>query len=195
MKIPLICALAFYSMNALCNDVAHFDHFNLQVNLGLSHETLKSKKSSSTEDSSESFNQIEMRPQLTYFFSNDLAAGVYYFQKSLLADFNSSGIGAFVRYYYLGQGSVLKSKLDNKKINQSPVWAPYVQLGGKRETLEAETVSISFSGFDLAAGVDWHWSKDYFLNFSASMSTQTSGATRDLTSQTFLIGIGKALSF
>ena len=195
MKIPLICALAFYSMNALCNDVAHFDHFNLQVNLGLSHETLKSKKSSSTENSSESFNQVEMRPQLTYFFTNDLAAGVYYFQKSLLADFNSSGIGAFVRYYYLGQGSVLKSKLDNKKINQSPVWAPYVQLGGKRETLEAETVSISFTGFDLAAGVDWHWSKDYFLNFSASMSTQTSGATRDLSSQTFLIGIGKALSF
>ena len=195
MKIPLICALAFYSMNALCNDVANFDHFNLQVNLGLSHETLKSKKSNSTEDSSESFNQVEMRPQLTYFFTNDLAAGVYYFQKSLLADFNSSGIGAFVRYYYLGQGSVLKSKLDNKKINQSPVWAPYVQLGGKRETLEAETVSISFTGFDLAAGVDWHWSKDYFLNFSASMSTQTSGATRDLSSQTFLIGIGKALSF
>ena len=195
MKIPLICALAFYSMNALCNDVAHFDHFNLQVNLGLSHETLKSKKSSSTEDSTESFNQVEMRPQLTYFFTNDLAAGVYYFQKSLLADFNSSGIGAFVRYYYFGQGSVLKSKLDNKKINQSPVWAPYVQLGGKRETLEAETVSISFTGFDLAAGVDWHWSKDYFLNFSASMSTQTSGATRDLSSQTFLIGIGKALSF
>jgi hypothetical protein len=182
-------------MNALCNDVANFDHFNLQVNLGLSHETLKSKKSNSTEDSSESFNQVEMRPQLTYFFTNDLAAGVYYFQKSLLADFNSSGIGAFVRYYYFGQGSVLKSKLDNKKINQSPVWAPYVQLGGKRETLEAETVSISFTGFDLAAGVDWHWSKDYFLNFSASMSTQTSGATRDLSSQTFLIGIGKALSF
>jgi hypothetical protein len=195
MKFPLICAFAFYSMNALCNDVAHFDHFNLQVNLGMSHETLNSKKSSSTEDSSESFNQIEMRPQLTYFFTNDLAAGVYYFQKSLLADFNSSGIGAFLRYYYLGKGSVLKSKLDNKKINQSPVWAPYVQLGGKRETLEAETVSISFTGFDLAAGVDWHWSKDYFLNFSASMSTQTSGATRDLSSQTFLIGIGKALSF
>ena len=195
MKIPLICALAFYSMNALCNDVAHFDRFNLQVNLGLSHETLNSKKSSSTEDSSESFNQIEIRPQLTYFLTNNLASGVYYFQKSLLADFNSSGIGAFLRYYYFGQGSVLKSKLDNKKINQSPVWAPYVQLGGKRETLEAETVSISFTGFDLAAGVDWHWSKDYFLNFSASMSTQTSGATRDLSSQTFLIGIGKALSF
>ncbi len=195
MKFPLICALAFCSMNAPCNDVTNFDHFNLQVNLGLSHETLNSKKSSSTEDSSESFNQFEMRPQLTYYFTNDLAAGVYYFQKSLLADFNSSGIGAFVRYYYLGRGSVLKSKLDNKKINQSPVWAPYVQLGGKRETLEAETVSISFTGFDLAAGVDWHWSKDYFLNFSASMSTQTSGATRDLTSQTFLIGIGKAFSF
>ena len=195
MIFPLICALAFCSMNAPCNDVTNFDHFNLQVNLGLSHETLNSKKSSSTEDSSESFNQFEMRPQLTYYFTNDLAAGVYYFQKSLLADFNSSGIGAFVRYYYLGRGSVLKSKLDNKKINQSPVWAPYVQLGGKRETLEAETVSISFTGFDLAAGVDWHWSKDYFLNFSASMSTQTSGATRDLTSQTFLIGIGKAFSF
>ena len=195
MNFPLICALAFCSMNAPCNDVTNFDHFNLQVNLGLSHETLNSKKSSSTEDSSESFNQFEMRPQLTYYFTNDLAAGVYYFQKSLLADFNSSGIGAFVRYYYLGRGSVLKSKLDNKKINQSPVWAPYVQLGGKRETLEAETVSISFTGFDLAAGVDWHWSKDYFLNFSASMSTQTSGATRDLTSQTFLIGIGKAFSF
>ena len=195
MKFPLIFALVFCSMNAPCNDVTNFDHFNLQVNLGMSHETLNSKKSSSTEDSSESFNQFEMRPQLTYFFTNDLAAGVYYFQKSLLADFNSSGIGAFVRYYYLGRGSVLKSKLDNKKINQSPVWAPYVQLGGKRETLEAETVSISFTGFDLAAGVDWHWSKDYFLNFSASMSTQTSGATRDLTSQTFLIGIGKAFSF
>ncbi len=191
----LLSLIFLISAKALAFETSPVNNFKLQINTGVTRETLNSKASSSTTSTSESFNQIEVRPQATYFFTRSIAAGAYYFQKSLLADFNSSGMGAYLRYYYSGQSTALKYTLENKKIAETPTWAPYLQIGGKRETLEAETVSISFTGLDLALGVDWHWTDDYFFNFSANLTSQLSGTTRTLSSQSFLIGFGKALSF
>ena len=164
------------------------------MNLGMTNEFLNSDSSSSG-SSAINFSQLEFRPQVIYFLSSDIAFGGYYFQKSLLADFNSFGIGAFIRYYYLGQGSVIKSKIENKTTTLAPTFAPYVDLGGKRETLEAETISVSFSGFDIATGVDWHWSHGYFFNLGISLTGQYSGRDRTLFSQTLMFGLGRSLSF
>jgi hypothetical protein len=195
MKRILLTLIILFSFKAFAFETAPSNNFKLQINTGLTRETLNSKASSNTTSKSESFNQIEVRPQATYFFTKNIAAGAYYFQKSLLADFNSSGMGAYLRYYYSGQTTAFKYTLDNKKIAETPTWAPYLQIGGKRESLEAETVSISFTGLDLAIGVDWHWTDDYFFNLSANMTSQLSGNTRTLSTQAFLIGFGKALSF
>lgn len=195
MTKVILSLIIFIFSKAFAFETSPVNNFKLQINTGLTRETLTTKASSSTNASSESFSQIELRPQATYFFTKNIAAGAYYFQKSLLADFNSSGMGAYLRYYYSGQSSAFKYTLENKKIAETPTWAPYLQIGGKRESLEAETVSISFTGLDLALGVDWHWTDDYFFNFSANLTTQLSGATRTLSSQSFMIGFGKSLSF
>lgn len=191
----ILSFLIFVTPKAFAFETTPANNFKLQISTGLTHETLKSKGSTSTTEKTQSFNQFEVRPQVSYYFNKSIAAGAYYFQKSVLADFNSSGIGAFFRYYFASQNTALKYTLDNKIITETPTWAPYVQMGVKKETLEAETVSISFSGLDLSLGVDWHWMNDYFLNFSANLTSQVSGSSRTLSSQSFLIGFGKALSF
>ncbi len=187
---------SFFLLSLHAHSYELFQNTNLkcQMNLGLTNEILNSNSSSSGSTAS-NFSQLEFRPQVVYFLSSDIAVGGYYFQKSLLADFNSFGIGAFIRYYYLGQGSVIKSKIENKTTTLAPTFAPYVDFGGKRETLEAETISVSFSGFDIATGVDWHWSHGYFLNLGISLSSQLSGKDRSLFSQTIMFGLGKSLSF
>lgn len=170
-------------------------HVKVQLGLGYTREEIQTTTSSSTNAANESFNQFEMRPQLSYFFSSQFAVGGYYFYKSLLADFVSSGVGAYGRYYLKDINTVLTKKLDNKSMTFSPTWTPYAQLGAKTETLEAETVSIGFSGLEAGGGVDWHFTQNYFLNFALNMSFQLSGETRTLNSQSFLIGFGKALNF
>jgi hypothetical protein len=195
MTKVILSLIIFIFSKAFAFETSPVNNFKLQINTGLTQETLNTKASSTTTESTKSFNQIEIKPQATYFFTKNIAAGAYYFQKSLLADFNSSGIGAYLRYYYSGQSSVFKYTLENKKIAETPTWAPYLQIGGKRESLEAESLSISFNGLDLALGVDWHWTEDYFFNFSANLTNQFSGSTWTLSSQSFLIGFGKALSF
>ena len=189
----IILSLFFLSLPAHSYELFQNTNLKCQMNLGITNESLTSNNSSSG-SSVTNFSQFEFRPQVVYFFSPDIAVGGYYFQKSLLADFNSFGIGAFIRYYYLGQGSVIKSKIDNKATTMAPTFAPYIDLGGKRETLEAETVSVSFSGFDIATGVDWHWSHGFFLNLAISLSGQLSGKERTLSSQTVMFGLGKSLS-
>ena len=79
--------------------------------------------------------------------------------------------------------------------SQAPTFAPYIDLGGKRETLEAETVSVSFTGFDIATGIDWHWDHGYFFNLAISLTSQVSCKDRSLFSQSLMLGFGKALSF
>ncbi len=170
-------------------------HVKVQLGLGYTREEIQTTTSSSTNAANESFNQFEMRPQLSYFFSSQFAVGGYYFYKSLFADFISSGVGAYGRYYFKNINTVLTKKLDNKSMTFSPTWTPYAQLGAKTETLEAETVSIGFSGLEAGGGVDWHFTQNYFLNFALNMSFQLSGETRTLNSQSFLIGFGKALNF
>ena len=184
----------FLPIYAQAYELFQDNNFKCQMNLGITNEILNSN-SSSIGSTKTNFSQFEFRPQVVYFFSPDIAVGGYYFQKSLLANFNSFGIGAFIRYYYLGQGSVIKSRIENKMATQAPTFAPYVDLGGKRETLEAETVSVSFTGFDIATGVDWHWSHGYFFNVAINLTSQISGKDRSLFSQSLMLGFGKALSF
>jgi hypothetical protein len=170
-------------------------HVKVQLGMGYTREEIQTTSSSSTNATNESFNQFELRPQLSYFLNPKFAMGGYYFYKSLMADFVSSGVGAYGRYYFKAINTVLSKKLDNKSLSFSPTWTPYAQMGVKSETLEAETVSIGFSGLEAGAGIDWHFTQNYFVNFALNMSFQLSGNTRTLNSQSFLIGFGKALNF
>jgi hypothetical protein len=166
-----------------------------QIGLGFARDEIQTTASSSTIASNKNYNQLEIAPQLNYFVDPNFAIGTYYFYKSFMANITSSGIGAYGRYYFKSINTVLSKKLDNKNLTLTPTWTPYAQLGAKTETLEAETVSISFSGLEAGGGVDWHFTENYFLNFALNLSFQLSGDTRTLNSQSFLIGFGKALNF
>ena len=193
--IKILFSLFILNLGSL-SALANSNHLmKAQLGFGFAREEIQTATSSTTNASNESFNQFEVRPQASYFLNPKLAIGGYYFYKSLLADFTSSGLGAYGRYYFKSINTVLSKKLDNKNITLTPTWTPYAQLGAKTETLEAETVSISFSGLEAGAGVDWHFTENYFLNFALNLSFQLSGDTRTLNSQSFLIGFGKALNF
>lgn len=181
------------SGSIFASDFATQNRFKLSLSLGNPNDSLSVKSTNGSETNTD-FDQIEFRPTLVYFLNNRFATGVYYFQKTILADFDSNGLGGFIRYYFLNDGTLSHSKLENKTITISPTWTPYFELGVKKETLEAGAVSISFSGFEVAAGVDWHWHNDYFVNFAAYRSSQLSGTSRALTSISFLLGFGKAFS-
>ncbi len=168
-------------------------NFKVQLNMGLSNDTLDSKSTSGV-TSSEKYNQMEFRPQGTYFLTDKWAVGAFYFQKSMIASFNSSGVGGFLRYYFTTNNTVTKHNIDNKKISQSPTISYFLQAGAKRETLEAESISYSFAGIEIAGGADWHFSEDYFLNATFNLGQQYSGTSKSLSTQSLLLGIGKAFS-
>ena len=175
------------------SDLSSDNRFKLSISVGNPNDSLTVKNDDKTETSTD-FDQIEFRPTFVYFLNSRLAIGAYYFQKSILADFESNGLGGFARYYFLNDGTISRTKIENKTISLSPTWTPYIELGAKRETLEAGALSISFSGIEAAAGVDWHWRGDYFVNFAAYASSLVSGQSRSLTSTSVLLGFGKAFS-
>ena len=193
MRYFLALFLLICTESLLAFDMGTGNKFKLSFSVGNPNDGLTVKTASGSETNSD-FDQIEFRPTFVYFLNDRLAAGAYYFQKTILADFESNGIGGFFRYYFMNSGSVTHTKLENMRITSSPTWTPYVDLGVKKETLEAGAVSISFSGLEAAAGVDWHWKGDYFINTVVYVSSQVSGGSRSLTSMSFLLGFGKAFS-
>lgn len=193
MRFFLILFFLFITESLFAFDLSTGNRFKLAFGLGKTTDSLTVKNSNET-NTNTAFDQIEFRPAFIYFLNNRLAVGAYYFQKTFLADFNSNGLGGFSRYYFLNNGTISRTNLKNRTITLSPTWTPYVELGVKKERLEAGAVSISFSGFEAAAGIDWHWNSDYFVNFAAHTSSQLSGQSRSLTSISFLLGLGKAFS-
>ncbi len=191
MKKIIYFCLIFLTLKAQADSYLSKERLSVDLSGGYFSMQVKKKATETAAASNTSFSQLELRPTLSYFLTPKLSVGLYYFQTTLIEDFNSNGFGIHGKWYFSKRGSVRDVMVENKKITLTPTWAPYVQASLKRQTLEGETVTVKFSGFEVGCGVDRHLKDGYFFNLQLQVSSMTSGSTRTATTQSLMGGIGK----
>jgi hypothetical protein len=189
-----IILLNFLLLNfALAQDVSSRLKFKAQMDFGITHISTDTKATKTAAKSSSSFNQVELRPTLYYYPFEKIAIGLYYFQTTLIEDYNTSGFGGALKWHFLSRGTISESTIDNKKIIMTPTFSPYMDIGFKRQSFEGETIVVKYSGFEVGLGADWHMKNNYYINMCLRTSSLASGTSRSVFSQSLFVGFGKAI--
>lgn len=188
--INLLPKHAYASIDKSVNQQRRKINFGIEGNYNSSSVTTTT--SDTTLSGSSAVSTIAAEVGADYFISERFTiSGQFFF--ALMTDIQTEMTGYSIgsRYYYLNPGYKYEASIMGNLVTSSPKWAPYIFLGFANRGFQFSNVNITFQGYEIEPGLDWHISDEYLLRAALFYQSLSNTTRRSYTTT----GLGFGISY
>lgn len=167
------------------NFFAEFNYNSTSIETVTSTQTLESTSSITT---------AATEIGVDYFINPNFCVGAQgFFALMTSIESEVSGLSTGAKWYYINPGYKHEASIMGNIINSSPNWSPYVYAGYASRDFQFTNVNISFQGYELELGLDWHYNAENLIR--AGLFYQSLSNTSKRSYKTIGLTVGYGFSF